>query len=101
LREDPELRRLLWYVLGASRGGENRAKIIYALRQQPANVNQLSTRLGMDYRLVTHHIDFLKKNSLLNSTGEHYGKMYSLSVWLEDHFDMFEEVCGKLNFRTV
>ncbi len=85
--------------MGASRGGENRARIVYALREQPANINQLSTRLGMDYRLVTHHIEFLKRNSFLNSTGEHYGKMYSLSPWLENRFDIFEEVCEKLRFR--
>ena len=26
--DDPELRRLLWFLLGGKRGGENRARII-------------------------------------------------------------------------
>lgn len=96
-----ELRTLLWYILGATRGGGNRAKIIRALKERPANINQLSTSLGMEYRLVTHHIEFLRRNSLLVSTGEHYGRMYSLSPWLEEHFEVFEEVASKLKLKTA
>ncbi len=99
MEDDPELRRLLWYMLGATRGGENRAKILRALKERPANINQLSTSLGMDYRLVTHHIQFLSRNSLLHSTGERYGKMYSLSPWLEAHFGIFEGIAKKLGFE--
>jgi predicted transcriptional regulator len=96
-----ELRTLLWYLLGATRGGENRARIIRALKERPANINQLSTSLEMEYRLATHHIEFLVKNSLLVSTGEHYGKMYSLSPWLEQNFQVFEDIVKKLNMRTA
>ena len=97
--DDPDLRRLLWYALGATRGGESRVRILGALRSRPANTNQLSTDLGMEYRLVAHHIEFLKRNSLLSSTGERYGKMYSLSPWLEAHFEVFEEIVRKLKFK--
>jgi DNA-binding transcriptional ArsR family regulator len=99
MTEDPELRRLLWYVLGATRGGENRARIVKALRDQPANVNQLSTRLSMDYRLVTHHVEVLGKNSLLHASGDRYGRMYFLDPWLESHFEVFEEIARKLKFK--
>lgn len=91
---------MLWYVLGATRGGENRAKIVKALKDRPSNINQLSTRLGMEYRLVTHHVEFLSRNSLLRSTGERYGKMYSLSPWLEERFEIFEEIAKKLRFES-
>lgn len=94
-----ELRTLLWFVVGATRGGENRARIIRSLRERPANINQLSTSLGMEYRLVAHHVEFLMRDSLLASRGERYGKMYSLSPWLEEHFEVFEEIVRKLNFK--
>lgn len=98
MTDAPELNTLLWYVIGASRGGENRAKIISALKERPANINQLSLMLGMEYRLVTHHIEFLRKNSLVVATGERYGRMYSLSPWLLAHYDVFEAIARKLNF---
>ena len=99
MTEDPELRRLLWYILGATRGGENRAKIVKTLREQPANLNQLSTRLGMDYRLVAHHVDVLSKNSMLSASGDRYGRMYFVAPWLDAHFDIFEDISRKLKFE--
>ncbi|MDA4128729.1 MAG: winged helix-turn-helix domain-containing protein [Thaumarchaeota archaeon] len=97
--DDPEFRRLLWYMLGGSRGGWNRARILHALRNQPTNMNQLAEKLGLEYRAVKHHVDILVKNSLVISRGEHYGMMYFLSPWLDAHFQMFEEICAKLNFE--
>jgi len=100
MKEDLELRRLLWYVLGATRGGENRARIVSALKERPANINQLSTRLSMDYRLVTHHVGFLGKNSLLHASGDRYGRMYFLNPWLESNYEMFEEIVRRLKFEV-
>jgi predicted transcriptional regulator len=97
--DDPELRRLLWYLLGATRGGENRARIIHALRERPGNVNQLSTRLTMEYRLVTHHMDVLVKNSVVQSSGDRYGRTYFVAPWLESHFDLFEAITRQLKFK--
>jgi len=94
--DDPDLRRLLWYLLGGTRGGENRAKIIIALRERPSNLNQLANRLGVQYRLVQHHIEVLKRNSLVTAAGEHYGLTYFLHPWLESHFETFEDVARKL-----
>jgi DNA-binding transcriptional ArsR family regulator len=96
--DDPDLRRLLWYLLGGTRGGENRARIIRELREKPGNLNQIASRLGMDYRLAKHHVEVLAKNSLAISKGERYGQMYFLNPWLESHFDIFEEVAKRLGF---
>lgn len=97
--DNQELRRLLWYVLGGARGGENRAKIIHELSVRPLNLNQLAERLGVDYRTITHHIQVLKSNSLVSSEGEKYGAMYFLSPRLEAGFSIFAEVSEKLRFR--
>jgi predicted transcriptional regulator len=97
LPDDPELRRLLWFLLGGARGGENRAKIIRALKERPRNLNQLASALGAQYNLVQHHVDVLKRNSLVATAGERYGMTYFLAPWLEAHFDVFEEVSRRLN----
>jgi predicted transcriptional regulator len=94
--DDPELRRLLWYLLGGTRGGESRAKIIQALKERPSNLNQLATKLDFQYRLVQHHIDVLKRNSLVTAAGEHYGMTYFLHPWLEAHYEIFEAVSRSL-----
>jgi predicted transcriptional regulator len=98
MQDDPELRRLLWYLLGATRGGETRAKIIHELFERPSNLNQLANKLELEYRAIQHHIEVLRKNSLLTSKGEHYGLTYFVNPWLESHIDMYKEICGKLNF---
>jgi predicted transcriptional regulator len=96
MTDDPELRRLLWYLLGGTRGAENRAKVIRALKERPRNLNQLATDLGFQYNLVQHHVGVLKRNSLVSAVGEHYGMTYFLSPWLEAHFDVFEAVVREL-----
>lgn len=96
-QDDPELRRLLWYLLGGTRGGENRARIINEIRSRPSNLNQLATKLSLEYRSVQHHIEVLKKNALVTSQGEHYGLTYFLTPWLESHIEIFDEITRKLN----
>ncbi len=97
--DDPELRRLLWFLLGGTVGGENRARIIYALRERPSNINQLAVKLALQYKAVQHHIEVLKKNSLIVSSGEHYGMTYMLTQWFEAHFEIFDEICARVGFR--
>ena len=94
--DDPELRRLLWFLLGGSRGGANRARIIERLRSKPSNQNQLAGDLGLQYKAVQHHIRVLQRNSLIIGTGERYGMTYSITPWLEAKFGVFEEVCRRL-----
>lgn len=98
-QDDPELRRLLWYLLGGTRGGENRARIIHELHERPCNLNQLALRLNLEYRSIQHHIEILRKNSMVVSQGERYGMTYFIAPWLESHYDTFVAISGKLNFK--
>ncbi len=100
MRDEPELRRLLWFLLGGSRGGPNRARIIQRLRERPSNQNQLAEGLGIQYKAVQHHVRVLLKSSLLVGAGEKYGVTYSLSPWLESRMDIFDEICRKLRFES-
>ena len=98
MAEDEELKRLLWYVLGGARGGENRARIIHELSMRPLNLNQLAEKLNVDYRTVTHHANVLRSNSLVVVEGEKYGAMYFLSPRLQAGFGMFREIVEALHF---
>ncbi len=97
--EDQELKRLLWYVLGGARGGENRARMIHELSLRPLNLNQLAEKLGVDYRTVMHHAGVLKSNSLVVVEGDKYGAMYFVSPRLQAGMDLFTEVVSKLKFK--
>ena len=97
--EDQELKRVLWFVLGGARGGENRARIIHELSVRPLNLNQLAEKLGVDYRTIMHHADVLKKNSLVVVQGEKYGAMYFLSPRLQASMGAFDEIARALKFR--
>jgi DNA-binding transcriptional ArsR family regulator len=99
LGEDLELKRLLWYVLGGARGGENRARIIHELSLRPLNLNQLAEKLGVDYRTVMHHTNVLKANSLLVVEGGKYGAMCFLSPRLQAGMSLFLEITAALRFK--
>lgn len=98
---EEEFRRLLWFLIGGSRGGENRVKILVAIRKRPRNLNQLAKSIGVDYRSVQHHMAILQKNNLVQSSGERYGVMYSLHPWLELHFETFRQVCTEIGFSIA
>lgn len=90
------VKRLLWWLVAGSAGGYNRAKIIHLLRERPYNANQLTEALGLDYKTVRHHIDVLEKNNLISSMGDKYGRMYTVSVLLEDNFSVFDGIWAQI-----
>lgn len=91
------MRRLLWFLLGGSRGGENRARIIRSLKDKPNNLNRLAGELGLQYKAVQHHMRILVTNSLVITSGERYGMIYSLTPWFLAHMEVFDQVCEKLH----
>jgi len=97
MANDPDVKRLLWFVFAGSRGGLNRLKIIITLKKRPQNTNQLSKELGMDYKAIQHHIRVLEKNNLITGVGEKYGIMYFPSTFLEVNMETFEEIEGNLD----
>ena len=67
---DPRFKRLLWSMIVSTRGGINRAKVINFLVESPSNANQVSVQLKLDYKTVIHHLNVLKKNSLIVTDNE-------------------------------
>jgi DNA-binding transcriptional ArsR family regulator len=90
------VRRIIWWVFTGSRGGPNRARLVVAVKETPMNANQLSTRLGMDYKTVRHHLNVLLKNHLIVEAGEGYGAMYFVSPELEQNYDEFLRIWEKI-----
>ena len=93
---DPDARRLLWFLFAGSRGGENRIKIIDFLKKRPYNTNQLADALGVDYKLVQHHIGVLERNNMVTKTGEKYAVLYFISNYLEANIEAFNEIQAAL-----
>jgi DNA-binding transcriptional ArsR family regulator len=91
------LNRRLWHLIAGTRGGVNRAKIIWLLHDRPANANSIAGHLGLDYKTVRHHLDVLRANDVVMSTGvgNGYATMYSLSPRLQTHFEEFLEIWSR------
>ena len=94
---DPDAKRLLWFVFAGSRGGLNRLRIISSLKVKPLNMNQLAKELDLDYKAIQHHIKVLEKNNLITKIGEKYGVTFFISTFLEVNMETFEEIATKLD----
>jgi DNA-binding transcriptional ArsR family regulator len=91
------MKTILWWLIAGSKGGINRAKIIKELHDRPYNANQITERLGLDYKTVRHHLKVLSENGIIESnSGEKYGTMYFLSRNMEENFPLFLEIWNKL-----
>ena len=89
---DPDAKRVLWFLFAGSRGGENRIRIIDFLKKRPYNINQLADALGVDYKLVQHHIGVLERNNMVTRTGEKYAVLYFISNYLEANIEALNEI---------
>lgn len=87
-----DLRRLLEWLLMASRGGETRTKIIELLKERPRNTNQLSEGLGVEWGTINHHLKILEEHGIIYSRGEKYGKVFFTSRILEDNYDKLSHI---------
>lgn len=97
MANDPDAKRLLWFVFAGSRGGLNRLKIISKLRENPFNTNQLAKEMGLDYKAIQHHIRVLEKNNMITKVGEKYNVTFFISTYLEVNIEAFEEIERKLD----
>jgi DNA-binding transcriptional ArsR family regulator len=92
-----DMKSLLWHIIGGTRGGETRARIIKELRDRPFNPNQLSENLDLDYKTVTYHLRKLEDNGLVKAGEEDYGKMYKLSEQLDENIQVFDQIWEKID----
>ncbi len=89
------MRRVLWWLIGGSRGGRNRLRIIRSLHETPMNTNQLSNALDLDYKTIQHHLELLEENDVLTTMGDDYGKTYFVTDRMEGNMDVLDEIASK------
>lgn len=89
------MRKVLWWLVGGSRGGRNRVRIINTLREQPMNANQLSNELDLDYKTIRHHLRKLEENNVVTTMGDNYGKTYFLTDQMKENLDVLDEIVTK------
>ena len=92
-----QIKMLFWSVFAGSKGCINRVKIVLQLKQTPLNTNQLSDKLGLDYKVVERHLKVLEKHELVIKVGDGYGLTYFLSSLVESNLNLFDEVADKSN----
>ena len=91
--------RLLWWLLASSAGAPTRAAMLRALRTEPRNAQQLAVALHLDYTTVRHHLRVLLANHLVETTGAHYGQVYSISAGLESRWGDLEHILERRRNR--
>lgn len=85
---------VVWYLLAGTRGGETRAKILYALKKRPQNNHQLAKKLGLDYKTVQHHLELLREHNIVTVHGK-YGAVYFVSEHMIALWPEFGEIWGQ------
>lgn len=86
------MRNTLKWLIGGSRGGDNRLRIIRLLAEQPRNRNQIAEELDLDYSTVQYHLDRLIDHNILENHDENYGKLFFISEQMEQHMDILDDI---------
>ncbi len=87
--------KILWWLIGGTRGGKNRLKIIDLLDEKPSNLNQMSNELDLDYKTVQHHIKLMEEHNIVMAAGENYGKNYFLTEQMEQNMAKLDKIKEK------
>ena len=95
---DPRFKRVLWYLIGSTKGGVNRAKILEFVNTRPANANQIAPELKLDYKTVMHHLKVLSQNGLIiTDNKDSYGATYFLTPLMEKNYPSFKSILAKIH----
>ncbi len=91
--------RLLWWLFAGSAGASTRKLVLFSIKEEPRNAQQLSIALNLDYTTVRHHLKVLESNRLVLTAGEKYGRVYFVSDSMEAHWDKLLEILQKNRHR--
>lgn len=90
------MKKILWWLIAGTKGGRTRSRIIESLSNEPANANQLTEKLGYDYKTIRHHLDVLQDNKIITQRGDKYGAIFFLTDEMENNYDKFLEIKKKI-----
>ncbi len=91
--------RLLWWLFAGSAGAKTRAQVLFNLKEQPKNAQQLSQALHLDYTTVRHHLRVLETNKIVLAEGEKYGRVYFVSEVMESHWSTLEGILKRTHAK--
>lgn len=91
--------KVLWWLIGGTRGGKNRLRIIMKLDKQPLNMNQISEELDLDYKTVQHHIDLMQEHNVVTEMGDGYGKNYFLTDQMDANMEKLKNIAEKAGVK--
>ena len=84
-----QLRKMFDFVIGGTRGGPTRLRILEEISKRPRNTNELAKILGIDYKTTEYHLRVLKENGIVTESGTSYGSKFSASplfrIWAKAH----------------
>jgi len=92
--------RLLWWLFAGSAGAKTRALVLFSLKEQPKNAQQLSQSLHLDYTTVRHHLRVLETNKIVLAEGDKYGRVYFVSEGMESHWATLEGILKRTKVKT-
>ena len=72
-----------------------RARIISELMENPRNPNQLSEKLGVDYKTIRHHLEVMLRYNWVSNKADKYGDLYMLT-FTDEEKQAFDEIMGRI-----
>ena len=100
-----QTKKVFWVLFLGSKGASSRIRIISELRNKPSNRHQLSTELGIDYKVIQHHLKILERDNLVKTIGSKsknkYGVIYCVSELFEHDENVFDEIVNKFKKHTL
>lgn len=95
--ESKQFKLILWSIVGATRGGPNRARILNILITESLNSHQIAKKLNLDHKTIRHHLKILVKNDLIRkSSEESYGATYVLTSIMQQNIEILKEIVIKM-----
>lgn len=92
-----KFKMILWSIIGATRGGPNRARVLNLLMTESLNSHQIAKKLNLDHKTIRHHLKILTKNSLITkSSEESYGATYILTPIMQQNIELLKEIMTKM-----
>ncbi len=93
-------RKSVLYLIGATRGGPMRLRIISELMKKPLNPNMLAQMLGVDYKTIVHHLDVLRKNNWVVKDGKKYAEVFMLA-FTEEQKQVFQAILAEIGKKAL
>lgn len=95
--DNKRFKLILWSIIGATRGGPNRARILTLLITESLNSYQISKKLNLTHKTIRHHLKILSKNKLITKSSEKsYGAEYVLTPIMEKNIPSLKEIVSKM-----